>query len=201
MTAQRVYSYVVAYDTGFAPNPFHAFLTLACCKPLIRRTAKVGDIIVGLSRRSERVVFAAQVGEITGFEEYWADPRYESRRPIMDSQRIVDRTGDNIYELTSSGYRQLHSFHSNSDGSENAVSKRTDLGGQRVLVCERFAYWGGSGPGLPEELEGLSVGRGHRCHFPTSQIEAVNRWFDTVKGGVHGAPTQWKAGDESWRES
>lgn len=201
MTAQRVYSYVVTHDTGFSPNPFHGFLTLACCKPQIRRTARVGDIIVGLSKRSERIVYAAQVDEVIGFEEYWADPKYRSRRPTMDSARIVDRTGDNIYEPLDGRYRQLHSFHSNGDGSENAVSMRTDLGGQRVLICERFAYWGGSGPSLPEELEGLAVGRGHRCRFPASQVEAVNRWFGSVEPGVHGAPTQWKSGDESWHQS
>ena len=39
----RVFSYIVTHDTGYAPNPFHGFLTLACCKPLIRRTAEVGD--------------------------------------------------------------------------------------------------------------------------------------------------------------
>lgn len=27
------YSYVVARDFGFAPNPFNGFLTLATCKP------------------------------------------------------------------------------------------------------------------------------------------------------------------------
>ena len=35
-----LYSYTVAADTGFAPNPFHGFCTLACCKPGIRRTAQ-----------------------------------------------------------------------------------------------------------------------------------------------------------------
>ena len=38
-TTMTVYSYIVAYDSGFAPNPFHGTCTLACCKPTIRRTA------------------------------------------------------------------------------------------------------------------------------------------------------------------
>jgi len=38
-TTMKVYSYIVAYDSGFAPNPFHGICTLACCKPTIRRTA------------------------------------------------------------------------------------------------------------------------------------------------------------------
>ena len=28
-----LYSYIVKHDNGFAPNPFHGFCTLACCKP------------------------------------------------------------------------------------------------------------------------------------------------------------------------
>ena len=29
----KLYSYIVATDSGFSPNPFHGFCTLACCKP------------------------------------------------------------------------------------------------------------------------------------------------------------------------
>lgn len=34
-----LFSYVVATDSGFAPNPFFGVCTLACCKPAIRRAA------------------------------------------------------------------------------------------------------------------------------------------------------------------
>ena len=197
----RLFSYIVVHDTGFSPNPFHSLLTLACCKPLIRRTANVGDIIVGLSSRSERIVYATQVAEVIAFEEYWADPRYQARRPVMDSPQIVYRAGDNIYEPVAGGYRQLPSFHSNRDGSEDAGLKRTDLSGNHVLVCERFTYWGRSGPALPEELQFLAVGRGHRSIFTSDQVSVVARWFADLPGGVLGAPAQWKADDQSWRES
>lgn len=197
----RVFSYVVVHDSGFAPNPFHGFLTLACCKPKIRQTAGVGDIVVGMSTRCERIVYAAQVEDVIGFEEYWTDPRYEARQPRMDSALIVDRTGDNIYEPIPGGYRQLHSIHSHPDGSENSYNKRTDLGGQHILVCETFTYWGGSGPELPEDLGFLRTGRGHRCRFSEEKVETVARWFETLPRGVLGAPRQWKRDDDSWRQS
>ena len=63
----KVYSYIVAYHSGFSPNPFHGVCTLACCKPMIRRSARVGDLIVGLSRRAERVVYAMTVGRVVDF--------------------------------------------------------------------------------------------------------------------------------------
>src|SRR5882762_6472831 len=43
----RLYSYVVARDFGFAPNPFYGFCTLATCKPRIRAHACVGDWVLG----------------------------------------------------------------------------------------------------------------------------------------------------------
>ena len=45
-----LYSYVVATDSGFAPNPFFGLCTLACCKPAIRKS--VG---ARLLRQSENV--------------------------------------------------------------------------------------------------------------------------------------------------
>ncbi len=42
-----IYSYVLRYDDGVAPNPFFGFCTLAVCKPVIRRKAQVGDWIIG----------------------------------------------------------------------------------------------------------------------------------------------------------
>ncbi|RJS47427.1 hypothetical protein D4739_15195 [Nocardioides cavernaquae] len=196
----RVFSYIVVHDSGFSPNPFHGLLTLACCKPLIRRTAGVGDILVGLSSRSERVVYAVQVAKVIGFEEYWEDPRYLPRRPVRWSPRIIERAGDNIYEPVGRDFHQLPSFHSRPDGSEDAERKRVDLGGERVLVGERFTYWGKRGPDLPEELEFLAVGRGHRSHFTPDQISTAANWFSNLPGGVLGAPAQWKVGDPSWRQ-
>lgn len=199
VTTDRVFSYVVTEDSGFAPNPFHGFLTLACCKPVIRRTAAIGDIVVGLSSRCERVVYAMQVAEIMGYEEYWADPRFRVRRPRLGSPQAVDRRGDNIYEPLPGRFRQLHSFHSHRDGSEDAGLKQTDLGGQHVLVGERFTYWGQSGPPLPEEIAFLAVGRGHRSNLTADQVDRVARWFADLPGGVLGPPAKWKPGDESWR--
>ena len=43
----KLYSYVMKYDDGFAPNTTGEYLTLATCKPNIRRVAKVGDYVIG----------------------------------------------------------------------------------------------------------------------------------------------------------
>lgn len=39
----NIYSYVLRTDDGAAPNPFWGTCTLTICKPVIRRTAHIGD--------------------------------------------------------------------------------------------------------------------------------------------------------------
>ena len=78
-----LYSYIVAYDDGFAPNPFRGVCTLACCKPKIRKGAKKGDYIVGIGRKSSgnRVVFAMKVEETLVHDDYWHDERFRAKAP------------------------------------------------------------------------------------------------------------------------
>jgi len=44
-------SYKMTHDSGFAPNPFHGYRTLATCKPGIRRSGnrRVGDLVAGFT--------------------------------------------------------------------------------------------------------------------------------------------------------
>ena len=39
----QLISYKVKHDTGFAPNPYFGILTLATCKPAIRRSSKIQE--------------------------------------------------------------------------------------------------------------------------------------------------------------
>lgn len=193
----RLFSYIVAVDSGFAPNPFWGTLTLACCKPAIRRGAVPGDLVVGLSSKAHghRVVYVAEVTEKLTYREFWNDKRFARKRPDMQSADTRDRRGDNIYEPTGpSAFRQLPSCHTEKD-------KAHDLGGRYVLVSRAsdFTYFGREGPELPEGLSELIVGRGHRTRFPEALVHAVARWRGSLPRGVQGAPTRWRADDRSWR--
>jgi hypothetical protein len=197
----RLYSYIVVHDTGFSPNPFHGVCTLACCKPVIRRTARIGDLVVGLSPRGERFVYAMQVGRVLDFAQYWRDPQYSAKRPDRDAPGAASRRGDNIYEPCAIGeFRQVPSSHSHPDGTERIETKRTDLGGEHVLVADRYTYFGGDGPPVPKELAFLKTGRGHRSRFTPEQVARVAEWFASLPAGVHGRPARWPPDDTSWRE-
>jgi hypothetical protein len=100
----RVYSYVVRYDVGFAPNPFYGICTLATCKPGIRETAALDDLIVGTgsaaTKRAGYLVYIMRVTEVTEFDTYWADPKFFRKKPMMQGSK-KQAFGDNIYHRRS----------------------------------------------------------------------------------------------------
>jgi hypothetical protein len=197
----RVFSYIVAVDSGFAPNPFHGILTLACCKPKIRLHARTGDIIVGLTGASHghRVVYVARLDDKLTFPQYWADPRFRRKRPNMASTRRAKRRGDNIYEhLGGDRYHQLPSEHSHGE-AEHLGHKKHDLGGRFVLTSRDFSYFGRDAIRLPARFAELVTGRGHKCRFPDALVSAVARWQARLPKGVHSAPRRWTDGDNSWK--
>jgi len=197
----RVYSYVVASDSGFAPNPFDGYCTLACCKPDIRRTARVGDWIVGMTPRSRGIVYAMHVTEKMGYADFWTDSRFRSRRPTPAAGTIRERCGDNIYRpLPEGGFLQLPSGHSNPDGTEHPGMKKRDLSGRWALVSDRFAYFGEEAPDLPEPLDFMRVGRGHRCRLTPEQVAKAVSFIESLPVGKHGRPRRWAVSDDSWRK-
>ncbi|MCH7655569.1 MAG: hypothetical protein IIC95_06215, partial [Chloroflexi bacterium] len=106
----KLYTYVVARDYGFAPNPFFGFCTLATCKPLIRRHASIGDWVLGtgsrLHDREGHLVFAMLVTEILTFDQYWGDPRFGVKRPRLVGS-VKQAYGDNIYHHGEDGIQWL----------------------------------------------------------------------------------------------
>ncbi len=83
----KVYSYIVAYDTGFAPNPFFGVCTLATCKPRIREHASIGDWVIGTGAKLKydyqgRLIYAMRVDETLTLDEYWNDPRFQNKKPV-----------------------------------------------------------------------------------------------------------------------
>ena len=96
---KTLYVYVVARDFGFAPNPFHGYCTLATCKPDIRRTAKIGDWVMGVggSRLAAvgRCIYLMKVSKIRTFDEYWNDPKFQRKKPLRNGS-LVMMVGDNI---------------------------------------------------------------------------------------------------------
>jgi hypothetical protein len=190
----KIYSYVVARDFGFAPNPFHGYCTLATCKPNIREKASVGDLVIGTrkSPNSTQVVFLMFVTEILTFEQYWNDERFRRKQPTFDSS-LKNAFGDNIYHLDEAGqWIQEDSHHTYEDGSLCIDNLRTDTKSNRVLISNDFAYWGSSSIELPEYLRPLvKRGPGHKTLFDAEFKEQVVQWAYQQSRGVFGTPINW----------
>lgn len=198
----KLFSYIVTHDSGFSPNPFWGCCTLADCKPAIRRTAQVGDWIVGLTpkKKRNRVVFAMGVDEILDYARYYRDHRFVNKIPDYTKGKVIYKTGDNIYEpLPNDGFQQLQSMHSDGE-KENPKTKAHDLGGMNVLVGKRFYYFGDSGPILPMQLNELRVGRAHKNRFSQETISDFLIFISQYQPGVNAPPTNWPAGDSSWQQ-
>ncbi len=161
-----LYLYVVDRDFGFARNPFHGFCTLATCKPKIRKHAQIGDWIMGVGGRRLRAtgkcVFLLKVSDIITFNDYWADIRFQKKKPLRNGS-LVMMVGDNIYhqQITNDSWIQEDSHHSNHDGSCNSENLSRDTGSTNVLVSEHFYYFGKCATPVDLASIGYKNGVGH----------------------------------------
>lgn len=175
-----LFAYVMTDDDGSAPNPFHGFCTLALCMPMTRGAAQVGDYVVGLAGKrlrkggDWRFIYAMRVTEEPmTFEEYWHNQRFSAKKPRGESG--IRALGDNV---------------------GTAVA-----GADRVLIGEKFAYWGREPKLVPASLrflppffEPLEPGgrpraRGHRRIKDPAKVAAFREWFKGEKKGCLGDPT------------
>jgi hypothetical protein len=200
----RLYSYVVARDYGFAPNPFYSICTLATCKPIIRKMASVNDWIVGTGsgakkrKRKDYLIYVMQVEQILTFDQYWNNPRYSCKKPNLHGSK-KQAFGDNIYHFdkTSDSWCQANSHHSFPDGSPNPVNIKTDTKSQKVLISSNFAYWGGKGPKIPCQFrnhqgEDICAGRNHKVNFSDTLVCDFLEWFRSLNcKGYLGTPLDW----------
>lgn len=181
----NVYIYVISHDLGFAPNPFHGICTLACCKPIIRRTAKIGDWIIGMGgaalKATGRCIYAMKVTNDMTFNEYRNSEDFRQKRPVRNGSRR-SMVGDNIYYSNPETGRwfQDNSVHSLPDGNQNQDNTDHDTSTDRILISEHFIYFGDAAPEVaPEILEqlGYKNGRGHK-KFEIDRCEQLLSWID-----------------------
>ena len=167
-------TYRLDHDLGFAPNPFFGWCTLACCMGPIRKAAALGDVIIGVAGSGKRglgrihpqLIYWMRVDEALTFDQYWADPRFHKKRPQIPGPQM-SMVGDRTYRHEGEGAewsfdRSMHFAPDAAQTGGGHVVRDTKV--DRVLVSQRYTYWGGSGPAVPNHL--LPVfpgGRGQKC--------------------------------------
>ena len=83
-----LYSYLVTTDNGSAPCVSDNLLSLAICKPTIRRCAQINDIIIGLcaksmklKNKSPQILYIARITSIVSLQNYYIN--YKSREDCI----------------------------------------------------------------------------------------------------------------------
>ncbi|MDE0104088.1 MAG: hypothetical protein OXN89_17075 [Bryobacterales bacterium] len=206
----RLFAYKMTHDSGFAPNPFWGFLTLATCKPGIRRSKCEGDWVAGFTSKAlcghppgeERLVFLMQVDEKVALADYFRDGRFQSRIPRNDPVAKVYRCGDNIYRPLVPHATDTNEFEQLPNGHHGASEKARDLGGMYALIATRFAYFGAEPLRIPSNLRpdvprGQSS-QGTRTHDSERAKRFIDYVFDVAKAPVMARPHQWPRADASW---
>ena len=191
----------------------HGYCTLATCKPLIRKQANVGDWVVGTTSVAKGSRFGSipmlsywmKVSEILTFDQYWLDPRFQIKKPVLNVSKIITY-GDNIYNRSQSGrWSQLNSHHTLPDGSINEHNLKTDTSHtDRVLISDEFVYMGKIPISIPPSVanhQGVALakkGAGHKSSiFSSSFISNFESWhynfycLGSDPMGVQNLPSDW----------
>lgn len=203
-----LFSYVVARDYGFAPNPFGGTCTLATCKPEIRQRAHVGDWIAGIASAEDsptpKLVYVMRVDELLIYDAYWNDLRFQNKKPSRIGS-VKQLFGDNIYHRDAAGnWIQADSHHSLPDGSSNPKNIANDTQSLGVLVSSHFAYWGSRAVEIPQnfldfEGETLLIKRGYRRHFSSAFVSQFVAWFEALSvRGYLATPYRWERRSATW---
>jgi hypothetical protein len=148
----RLYSYLMTHDSGFAPNPFFGYLTLATCMAEIRRTKKVGDWVAGFASKAlvkkchaldftiphQGLIYLMEIGEVLPMDTYFHDLRFQDKKAVpLGSCDTMKERGDNIYHQDGRGnFRQLE------NDNHDAGELLKDTSGKNVLIAKKFYYFG-----------------------------------------------------------
>lgn len=181
----RLFSYRIRFDAGSAPNPFWGLCTLAICKPVIRRSAEIGDWVVGTGSSkspigdiSNKVVYAMRITGKKTMQEYDAFTQAElpKKIPLMTSRDPRRRSGDSIYDYSISP--NVKPYPAQRPGVHDKWCRETDLGGKYVLLSDHFFYFGDQPSALPNELlKIVKKGPGHKVNFAQQDVDAFIHWI------------------------
>jgi hypothetical protein len=196
----KVCAYVMTYDTGLAPNPFHGVCTLAVCTPNhVRANLEENDYIIGvagvrlrqklnLPSDSWRLIYAMKVDKFKELDAYYNSADYKLKIPKLSGSK-VEMCGDNFYKLSNG--ELIHTGESTDH--DWAEINEQDCKGNRVFIGKTFNYFGSSAPEIPSntgwgsklihQLKRRSVNvtyiLGGRCSDPwqTSDFEEFKKFL------------------------
>jgi Nucleotide modification associated domain 2 len=210
-TDLRLWTYKITYDHGSAPCAQDDILSLAVCKPMLRKNAVVGDWIFGfgaVDKYQARLLAIYRVTKILPPHVYYTDPQYAHRRDCIyeegpdgkpdikpnanyhreDYQNLLYDVGENwenAYVLLSTDFRYL-----GIKGGNNYTPKLAPYV-RRLGVGAPYQH----PPEIASELEDLLYETFHRHDTPIVGDWSTSRspnywkqkptWSQAGRRGVH----------------
>ena len=178
----RIYFYKLVADNGGAPCVKDGLLSLAICKPMIRRKADEDDWIFGFAANSlftdNRLIYIARVTEKVIEGKYYEASRFSGR-------------GDCIYARKDGRFEwRQGALHHGPEHLAHDLGDRPEYERASVLLSNDFRYFGANGtddfksrfPLVRDAVEAL--GRGYRV----VQSDELNSQFMKVQA-------------QAWKES
>jgi hypothetical protein len=192
------FAYKITRDYGFAPNPFYGLCSLACCKPHIRERASIGDWVIGTgsveNKLLHHLIFLMQVTEKISFEQYWNDPRFRAKRPVLNGS-LKQIHGDNIYFRDDEGWHQVDSHHSHPNGMVNVLNLNQDLISENVLLSNKYVYLGDAAINMAPEYLELTPGRRQRNYITIENKNLAQKFVTEILSRypykINGTPINW----------
>lgn len=136
----QIYCYKLTTDNNGAPCVTEELLSLAICKPMIRRTAQEGALLFGFAANSldrhNRLIYVAQLSQPITNGEYYTRDEYRHRPDC-----IYQKVGDGFRLRSNSQYHWPEAKHIERDLGRSHSWNRTT-----VLVSKNFRYLGGRTP-------------------------------------------------------
>lgn len=170
----KFYVYKMTADNGGAPCVRNGLLSLAICKPVIRRIAKVNDVIFGFGAMhyGERLIYIAVITDKLPPGIYYRATRYRSRP-------------DCIYQWRRGSARWVRGKLYHEDGAQLASDVGHHFEKAHVLLSRDFRYFGGahltSHAEYPHLREFIStITRGHRVNFPSAVAQELRNLKTSV---------------------
>jgi hypothetical protein len=194
-----IFSYVLRYDDGAAPNPFWNTCTLTICKPAIRRKAKIGDWVIGtgsanaicndMQRRNfnGQLVYAMKVSRVMSLKEYdtYCQRELANKIPEIRNEDWRRRMGDCIYHYENGDSPRLR------PGVHGQGNVTRDLSGLSALLSDHFYYFGEQPKPLPANLLPLvKKGQGHRKILSVDLAASFEGWIQRFSLNVVAADPQ-----------
>jgi hypothetical protein len=168
--SQKIYVYKIVTDNGGAPCVWHGLLSLAICKPMIRKSAQKGDCILGFGGKShykeEPLIYIAMVTAKPKQGEYYTKQKYANRPDCIYYQN-----------KNKASLKKSARFHNNSDQLTRDVG--LDFENAHVLLSNDFRYFGNKATAEYKkqfrQIEDLveKLKQGHRVNHPPKLYEEL----------------------------